>query len=323
MIGDFLRRVMAGVALAAACASASALDGIPLGLKSASVLIVDEDSGEVLYGKNAMTSVPIASISKLMTAIVTLDANLPPDEPITIGDEELRATFPNRSRLEKGATLTRDDLLHLALLASDNRAAYALGRSYPGGLPAFTEAMNRKAQELEMTGSHFEEPSGLSSHNVSTAEDLARLVRAAKSYPLIAQYSTDPHYEVLIRNRPAVFRNTNALVRAGDPDIAVQKTGFTNAAGQCLVLQVKSTARALTIVLLDSLGRYGPVADVLRIRAWLDPSYAAPPAVARLAFPEAAKRTRLAVAKGRSKAAASGSHVRVHAVQKVTPVQTS
>jgi len=313
-------RLLAGLALAAACASAVALDGIPTGLKSATVLVVDDESGEVLYGKNAVTSVPIASISKLMTAIVTLDAALPMDETLVIGDDEIRATAPNRSRLEKGALLTRDELLHLALLASDNRAAYALGGSYPGGLEPFVEAMNRKAAELGMTGSRFEEPSGLSRHNVSTAEDLVKLVHAAKEYPLIAQYSTDPQFEVAIRGRPATFRNTNALVRAGDQDIAVQKTGFTNAAGQCLVMYVKSAARTLTIVLLDSLGRYGPVADALRIRSWIDPTYIAPASVARLVAPPS-RKTHFAAAKARPKPAPS--HVHAHTAPKVPVSQSS
>jgi D-alanyl-D-alanine endopeptidase (penicillin-binding protein 7) len=318
--GVFLR-LLAGVAAALACGSAAALEGFPAGLKAATVLVVDDESGEVLYGKNALTSVPIASISKLMTAIVTLDAALPPDEPITIGEDEIRATWPNHSRLEKGATLTRDELLHLALLASDNRAAVALGRSYPGGLASFVEAMNRRAEELGMVGSHFQEPSGLSRNNVSTAEDLVKLVHAARDYPLIAQYSTDPEYEVTIRRRPAVFRNTNPLVRAGDQDIAIQKTGFTNAAGQCLVMYVKSAARTLTIVLLDSFGRYGPVADALRIRSWIDPTYIAPASVARLVSPQPGKKAHFAADKSRPKPPAS--HVRAHVAPKASINQSS
>jgi D-alanyl-D-alanine endopeptidase (penicillin-binding protein 7) len=301
-------KAIAGLTLATCCACAFALDGTPPNLQSASAFVVDDQTGEVLYDKNAATSVPIASISKLMTAIVTLQAGLPLDESITIGTEELKATWPNRSRLDKGATFTRDELLHIALLASDNRAAYALGRSYPGGLGAFVEAMNGKAVELGMTGTYFEEPSGLSKHNVSTAEDLAKLVRAAQAYPLIAQYSTDPEYEVSIRGRPSVFHSTNAMVRAGDQDIAVQKTGFTNAAGECLVMHVKSAARALTIVLLDSLGRYTPVADVLRIRAWLDPSYTAPPSLARLVAPAPVRKAHFVTVKAHPKAATP--HVR-------------
>jgi D-alanyl-D-alanine endopeptidase (penicillin-binding protein 7) len=279
------RIAVAALALAALCGPVSAFEGSPSGIKAATVLIVDEDSGEVLYSKNTATSVPIASISKLMTSVVTLDADLPLYEPIQITQEDVRATWPNHSRLEKGAVLTRAELLHLALLASDNRAAVALGRTYPGGMPAFVAAMNFKAEELAMTGSHFVEPSGLSRQNVSTAEDLAKLVRAAKDYPLIAQYSTDPEYQVIIRGRPALFHNTNAFVRAGDPDVALQKTGFTNAAGQCMVLYLKAAARTLTIVLLDSLGRYGPVADIARIRSWIDPGYVAPASIARLASP--------------------------------------
>jgi D-alanyl-D-alanine endopeptidase (penicillin-binding protein 7) len=271
-----------GVAAATACAlvAAPAPAAEAPDLRSSAALIMDEETGEVLYGKNEGAVVPIASITKLMTAIVTLDAGLPLDEPIQITADDAEAgAAKRRARLAVGATLTRAELLQLALMASENRAAAALGRAYPGGMDAFVNAMNAKAHELEMTGSRFVEPTGLSSENVSSAGDLARLVRAAKGYPLIAEYSTMPNGDYTIRGRRVSFVNTNGLVRSASWEIGLSKTGFINAAGRCLVMQAKVATRSLIIVLLDSVGKYTRIGDANRIRQWLEPGFT-PPAAA-------------------------------------------
>jgi len=239
--------------------------------------------------------VPIASITKLMTAMVTLDAGLMLDEEIKMTADDAEAGQARmRARLPVGVTLTRAELLQLALMASENRAAAALGRTYPGGMDAFVGAMNAKAHELEMTGSRFVEPTGLSSENVSTAEDLARLVRAAKDYPLIAVYSTTATAEFRIGKRKVAFANTNGLVRANDWEIGLSKTGFINAAGRCLVMQAKVAARSVIIVLLDSVGKYTRIGDANRIRQWLDPSFSPPVA----AVAKGSARPRAAAAPG-------------------------
>ena len=246
-------------------------------LRSSAVLVIDAETGEVLHAKNADAIVPIASITKLMTAMVTLDADLPLDEAITITAEDAQAArSKRRARVPVGTTLTRAELLQLALMASENVAAVALGRAYPGGMDAFVTAMNAKAHELEMTGSRFVEPTGLSSDNVATAEDLARLVRAAKDYAVIAEYSTTPSAEYAIRGRRVAFANTNGLVRGHTWDIGLSKTGFINAAGRCLVMQATVATRKLIIVLLDSVGKYTRIGDANRIRQWLEPGFFAP-----------------------------------------------
>lgn len=246
-------------------------------LRSAAALVIDAETGEVLHAKNADAVVPIASITKLMTAMVTLDADLPLDQAITITAEDAQAArAKRRARVPVGTTLTRAELLQLALMASENVAAVALGRAYPGGMDAFVTAMNAKAHELEMTGSRFVEPTGLSSDNVATAEDLARLVRAAREYAAIAEYSTTPSAEYSIRGRRVAFANTNGLVRGANWEIGVSKTGFINAAGRCLVMQATVATRSLIIVLLDSVGKYTRIGDANRIRQWLEPGYAAP-----------------------------------------------
>ncbi|HSD44137.1 MAG TPA: D-alanyl-D-alanine endopeptidase [Burkholderiales bacterium] len=259
-------------------------------LRSSAALVIDAETGEVLHAKNADAIVPIASITKLMTAMVTLDADLALGEPITISADDAEAgQAKRRARLAVGATLTRAELLQLALMASENRAAAALGRAYPGGTDAFVNAMNAKAHELEMSGSRFVEPTGLSSENVSTAEDLAKLVRAAKGYALIAEYSTTPNAEYTIRGRRVAFVNTNGLVRGGSWVIGLSKTGFINAAGRCLVMQAKVATRSLIIVLLDSVGKYTRIGDANRIRHWLEPDFALP------AEPRPSARSRAAV----------------------------
>jgi D-alanyl-D-alanine endopeptidase (penicillin-binding protein 7) len=245
-------------------------------LKSATVLVMDEETGEVLYGKNTGAVVPIASITKLMTAIVTLDASLPLDEQVAVTADDIDVYKGTRSRLPVGTTLSRGEMLHLALMASENRAASALGNSYPGGAGAFVAAMNAKAAALGMADTRFVEPTGLSSDNVSSAPDLVKLVQAAKAYPLIREYSTSTGADVEIRGRKVAFGNTNGLVRSGDWEIGVSKTGFIREAGRCLVMQARVATRSVIIVLLDSWGTFTRIADAARIRAWLEPGYSMP-----------------------------------------------
>ena len=249
----------------------SSLKLAKLKLESSAALVLDQISGAVLYGKNAQSVAPIASITKLMTAMVVLDANLDPGERIAITDEDIDLLRGSHSRLRIGAVISRDELLRLALMASENRAASALGRSYPGGLEAFVRAMNLKAQLLGMTGSRFHDSTGLSSSNVSTAEDLATLVRAAHQYPKIREYTTSTAYQIdLGGRRPMAFHNTNRLVGDGSWDIGLSKTGFINEAGRCLVMQATLAGRAVIIVLLDSWGKYSRIGDANRIRRWLE-----------------------------------------------------
>ena len=270
-----LASMFAAAALAGWVAGATAAEEPTL--RSSAVLVIDAETGEVLHAKNAAAVVSIASITKLMTAMVTIDAGLPLDEPITITTDDAQAAqAKRRARVPVGATLTRAEFLQLALMASENVAAVALGRAYPGGMDAFVTAMNAKAHELEMSGSRFVEPTGLSSENVSTAEDLAKLVRAARAYVLIAEYSTTPNADFTIRGRRVAFANTNGLVRGHTWEIGLSKTGFINAAGRCLVMQVTVATRSLIIVLLDSWGKYTRIGDANRIRQWLEPGYLMP-----------------------------------------------
>ncbi len=276
-------------------------------LKSAAVLVLDQETGEVLLSRNTDNVAPIASLTKLMTALVTVEAKLPLDEVIEITEADIDTLKGTGSRLRVGSSFTREDLLKLALMASENRAASALGRSYPGGKSAFVQAMNRKAHELHMSATHFVEPTGLSSANVSSAEDLAKLVRAAHDRPLIRDYSTMARHEVRINGRPASFVNTNALVRGGSWDIGLSKTGFINEAGRCLVMQANFNARSVIIVLLDSIGKYTRVADAKRIRQWLDPDFSEPKIVRASAKTRVAKKsvTRKAV-KAKARSTSSG-----------------
>ena len=247
-----------------------------LNLKSTVVLVVNQDTKDVYYEKNPSVSLPIASISKLMTAMVMLDAKLPMDEALVINAED--AHIYKHSRLAEGTILTREDALHLALMSSENRAAYTLARNYPGGLPAFIAAMNRKAKELGMERTHFEDPTGLTSENVASAEDLTRMLNAAYQYKIIREFSTWPDMTMMIANRPQKFLNTNRLVRAGDMDIGLQKTGFINAAGRCLVMQARINNTPLLLVFLDSVGTQSRFADAVRVRDWYErmPSGAQP-----------------------------------------------
>lgn len=235
-------------------------------LRSSTAYVQDLETSDVLFAKNENVVRPIASISKLMTALVVVDANLPMDEVLQISEEDVDVLKHSSSRLDVGTQLTRGDMLHLALMSSENRAAHALARHYPGGLSAFVAAMNQKAQALGMTSTHFVEPTGLSSENVSSPRDLARMVRAASQRPLIHRYSTDTEYEVEVKTRTQTFRNTNLLVRKPDWDIKVSKTGYISEAGECLVMMARIDGRDLAIVLLDSQGKLSRIGDAVRIR---------------------------------------------------------
>jgi D-alanyl-D-alanine endopeptidase (penicillin-binding protein 7) len=249
---------------------AQAQDVRKIALRSSSALVQDAETGEVVIGKNTDAVVSIASITKLMTAMVILDHGLDLDEEIVLGREDAVRMKGSRSRLRTGLSLTRGDLLLLALMASDNRAAAALGRSYPGGIEEFVDAMNAKAAQLEMEETRFVEPTGLSPANVSTASDLAKLVRAAHEYPLIREYSTKSRATVRASGRPLSYGNTNHLVRSKYWDIELSKTGYISEAGRCLVMQVRLAEKDLIVVLLDSWGKQSRIGDANRIRKWLE-----------------------------------------------------
>ena len=251
-----------------------------LELKSGVALVLDQDTNEVLFSKNAQAVLPIASITKLMTAVVVTEANLPLDEPITITDDDIDTEKFSRSRLKVGTTLARGDLLHLALMSSENRAAHALGRTYPGGLAGFVTEMNRKARELGMNDTRYVEPTGLSSNNQSSARDLATLVKAAHEHQIIRELSTSHEYAVEVGNRPVQFHNTNGLVKSPQWDIGLQKTGYITEAGRCLVMQAKMAGRQLIMVFLDSAGKYSRIGDAERVRRWITESAPAVPALA-------------------------------------------
>ncbi len=241
----------------------------PLDLKSGVAYVLDQDTNEVLFSKNSQAVLPIASITKLMTAVIVTEANLPLDEVLTITQDDVDTEKGSRSRLTVGTQLTRGEMLHLALMASENRAAHALGRSFTGGLPAFVAAMNSKAKLLGMNDTRYVEPTGLSSQNQSSAHDLAMLVKFAYRYPLIRELSTSPEYEVSVGQRQLQFHTTNRLVLNPNWDIGLQKTGFINEAGQCLVMQAQMAGRKLIMVLLDSAGKYSRIGDAERLRKWL------------------------------------------------------
>ncbi|WP_423197359.1 MULTISPECIES: D-alanyl-D-alanine endopeptidase [unclassified Cupriavidus] len=259
-----------------------------LALRSSVALVMDQSSNEVLFQKNPTAVLPIASITKLMTALVVMDSHLPMDEVLTITEEDRDTEKHSSSRLRFGTQLTRQELLLLALMSSENRAASVLGRSYPGGLPAFVSAMNRKARELGMNDSHFVDSSGLSSSNVSSAMDLVRLVNAAYRNPTIREYSTQTEHEVNVLGRPLHYVSTNRLVRGGNWDIGLQKTGFISEAGQCLVMQARVNGRNVVMVFLDSVGKLSRFADATRVRDWLEHSPSVP---APHAFPSSPNLT--------------------------------
>jgi len=241
-------------------------------LKSNAFYILDEADSTVLAARNERVAAPIASISKLMTALVVLEADQPMDETIVITKDDVAGTPGSRSRLPTGTKLHRSELLHLALMSSENRAAHALCRSYPGGKPACVRAMNAKAQALGMKAARFVEPTGLSSANVASPKDLATLVRAASANPTIREYSTDPDHTVNVKGYDVEFRNTNLLVDKADWNVTVQKTGYISEAGHCLVMETVIDGRNVVIVLLNSWGRLTRIGDANRVRAWMESS---------------------------------------------------
>lgn len=239
-------------------------------IKSASVAVFDQTTGDVLYEKNASAIVPIASITKLMTAMVALDVLPSLHETLTIGAADLDTLKGTGSRLTVGTQLSREEMLRLALMSSENRAASALSRHYPGGREAFVEAMNAKAAMLGLTETHFVDPTGLTPANVSSARDLVKMVNAAHQYPLIREFSTLEEHKVSVRGRLQTFRNTNALVRNEKWSIGLSKTGYISEAGKCLVMQAWLDNKPTIIVLLDSWGQMTRIGDANRIKRWIE-----------------------------------------------------
>jgi serine-type D-Ala-D-Ala endopeptidase (penicillin-binding protein 7) len=247
-----------------------------LALRSSVAYVVDQNTAETLFDKNSQAVVPIASISKLMMAMVVLDSKAPLTETIEVTDEDRDFEKNTGSRLSVGSQLSREDMLHIALMASENRAAAALSRYYPNGRPGFIAAMNAKARSLGMTDTHFENSTGLTSQNVSSARDLVKMVNAAFQYPLIRRFSTDTSYEVYTGKRTIAYNSTNALIRNPSWDIGLQKTGFINEAGECLVMQATINGRPVVMVLLDSSGKYSRFADAGRLRGFLETAVGEP-----------------------------------------------
>ena len=238
-------------------------------LKSSAVLVIDQISGEVLFEKNPDSVLPIASITKLMTALVVAEADLPMTEMLAITKEDADLEKGVGSRLRVGTRLNRGELMHLALMSSENRAAHALGRTYPGGMEAFVDAMNIKAQQLGMASSRFTEPTGLNAGNISTPRDLVRLVEESFLVPLIREYSTSQNLLVRVGKRSQQFRNSNALVRTDSWDLGLSKTGFISEAGRCLVMQAEVEKRPVILVMLDAPGTQHRLRDAEMIRRWL------------------------------------------------------
>ncbi len=241
-----------------------------LDLKSSVAFVVDQDTHEVLFRKNEQAVLPIASLTKLMTGLVVTEAKLPADEIITISQEDVDTEKGSRSRLKVGTELSRGELLHLALMSSENRAAHALGRTYPGGMQVFVAQMNAKARLLGMSDTKYVEPTGLSSKNQSSARDLANLVNIAHGDQLLREYSTSPGYQVAVGNRTLQFNNTNRLVHNPSWEIGLQKTGYISEAGRCLVMQTKVAGRKLIMVFLDSAGKLSRLGDAERVRKWVE-----------------------------------------------------
>lgn len=242
----------------------------PLELNSSVALVVDQQTREVLFSKNDGAVLPIASLTKLMTGLVIADANLPMDEPITITEDDVDTYKGSRSRLAVGTTLSRGELMHLALMSSENRAAHALGRTYPGGLKKFVQLMNSKALELGMRDTRYVEPTGLLSENQSSARDLATLVAVAYERPILRDLSTSPSHQLALGHRTLQFNNSNGLIRNPAWDIGLQKTGYISEAGRCLVMQAKVAGRQLIMVFLDSAGKLSRVQDAERVRRWVE-----------------------------------------------------
>ena len=242
----------------------------PLALSSNVALVMDQTTNEVLFEKNATVSLPIASITKLMTSLVVVEAGQDLDELLTVSEEDVDREKFTHSRLKVGAQLSRANMLHIALMSSENRAAAALGRNYPGGIRAFVAAMNSRARELGMDSSQFSDSTGLNSSNVSSARDLAKLVMAAYQHPLIRQYSTDSRYAVDPGGRMLEYRNSNGLIESSDWEIGLQKTGYISEAGRCLVMQVHVSGRPFVMIFLDSKSKQARLSDASRIRKWLE-----------------------------------------------------
>ena len=245
-----------------------------LDLKSSVAYVIDQDTNEVLLSKNDQAILPIASITKLMTGVVLSEAKLSMDESITITQDDVDTEKGSSSRLKVGTTLTRGELLHLSLMASENRAAHALGRTYPGGLNAFVDLMNAKATSLGMRDTRYIEPTGLSSKNQSSAKDLATLVSFAYQDSLLRELSTSPSYQVEVGKHTLNYKTTNRLIKNPNWDIGLQKTGYISEAGQCLVMQAKIAGRKLIMVFLDSAGKLSRIADAERVRRWVEVNHA-------------------------------------------------
>ena len=245
-----------------------------LDLKSSVAYVIDQDTNEVLLSKNDQAILPIASITKLMTGVVLSEAKLSMDESITITQDDVDTEKGSSSRLKVGTTLTRGELLHLTLMASENRAAHALGRTYPGGLNAFVDLMNAKATSLGMRDTRYIEPTGLSSKNQSSAKDLATLVSFAYQDSLLRELSTSPSYQVEVGKHTLNYKTTNRLIKNPNWDIGLQKTGYISEAGQCLVMQAKIAGRKLIMVFLDSAGKLSRIADAERVRRWVEVNHA-------------------------------------------------
>ena len=245
-------------------------DGPVPKLASSAVAVIDQATGDVLYEKNANAVVPIASITKLMTAMVALDAQPSLSEMLTVSDADVDLLKGTHSRLSVGTQLTREEMMRLSLMSSENRATAAISRYYPGGRPAFIAAMNAKALELGLTDTRFEDPTGLTPANVSSARDLVKMVNAAHQYPLIREFSTSEEYQVAIKGRAQTFRNTNALVKSDNWTIGLSKTGYISEAGKCLVMQAWLNNKPTIIVLLDSWGKVTRIADAQRIKRWIE-----------------------------------------------------
>ena len=288
-------------------------DPAKLKLASANAVVLDAASNRPVYAKAPNEVTPIASLTKLMTAMVTLDAGLPLDESIAVDIDDFDYLKGTRSRLRAGAELSRREMLRLALMASENRAASTLARHYPGGTNAFVAAMNAKARALGMGATRFLDPTGLSAGNVSTANDLAVLVATAAQYPLIREFSTTDSYFVEVQPTGQIlgFNNTNRLVKSDDWDIHVSKTGYIREAGKCLVMMATIASRPVVIVLLDSLGRYTRVADAIRVKHWLETGEGLPLKSVRAKAPAKVGKAKALPAKaGKSSARVRGSFSR-------------
>ena len=246
------------------------LENEGLVVQSAAALVMDQTTGAVLYEKNPGAVLPIASITKLMTAMVSIDAQPNLQESLSVSEEDVDNLKGTHSRLKVGVALPREDMLRLALMSSENRAASALSRHYAGGREAFIAAMNQKAQQLGLHETRFEDATGLTASNVSSPRDLVKMVAAAHQYPLIREFTTTTEYQVALNGRPQIFRNTNSLVRSSTWDIGLSKTGYINEAGKCLVMQAWLNKKPIIIVLLDSWGKFTRIGDAQRIKRWVE-----------------------------------------------------